>query len=118
MPQLAAFALLTLILFVGDVAATRTRSRLPSIFVCAVLFLVGYWTFFPQDIVQVAGFGTPIVYLSMYLLITNMGTLLSVGELKRQWRTVVIALLGIGRASPRCCSPLAGSSSTSRPSSS
>ena len=95
MPQLAAFALLTLILFVGDIAAARTRSRLPSIFVCAVLFLVGYWTFFPKDIVQVAGFGTPIVYLSMYLLITNMGTLLSVGELKRQWRTVVIALLGI-----------------------
>lgn len=95
MPQLAAFALLTLILFVGDVAATRTRSRLPSIFVCAVLFLVGYWTFFPDDIVQIAGFGTPVVYLSMYLLITNMGTLLSVGELKRQWRTVVIALLGI-----------------------
>ncbi|WP_282603164.1 hypothetical protein [Paracoccus sp. PARArs4] len=95
MPQLAAFALLTLILFLGDVAATRTRSRLPSIFVCAVLFLLGYWTFFPEDIVQVAGFGTPVVYLSMYLLITNMGTLLSVQELRRQWRTVVIALLGI-----------------------
>ncbi|MBU2957936.1 hypothetical protein Q4511_08040 [Paracoccus sp. 1_MG-2023] len=95
MPQLAAFAILTLILFIGDIAATRTRSRLPSIFVAAVLFLVGYWTFFPEDIVQVAGFGTPIVYLSMYLLITNMGTLLSFAELRRQWRTVAIALAGI-----------------------
>ena len=95
MPQLVAFAILTFILFVGDVAATRTKSKLPSIFVCAVLFLIGYWTFFPQDIVALAGFGTPIVYLAMYLLVTNMGTLLSFGELKRQWRTVIVALLGI-----------------------
>lgn len=95
MPQLLAFSLLALILWIGDVVSTRTRSWLPSVFVCAVLFLVGYWTFFPQDIVQVAGFQTPIVYLAMYLLITNMGTLLSFEELTRQWRTVVVALSGI-----------------------
>lgn len=95
MSQLGAFAILTFILYLGDVAATRTKSRLPSIFVCAVLFLAGYWTFFPDDIVAVAGFPTPVVYLAMYLLVTNMGTLLSMDELRRQWRTVVIALLGI-----------------------
>ncbi len=31
----------------------------------------------------------------MYLLITHMGTLLSVRELMSQWRTVTIAMLGI-----------------------
>ncbi|CAM3187102.1 hypothetical protein PANO111632_07195 [Paracoccus nototheniae] len=96
MPQLLAFSLLALILWIGDVVSTRTRSKLPSVFVCALLFLAGYWTFFPEDIVQTAGFETPIVFLAMYLLITNMGTLLSVAELGRQWRTVVIALSGIG----------------------
>lgn len=95
MPQLAAFSILTLILFIGDLAATSTKSKLPSIFVCAILFLIGYWTFFPQDIVGQAGFGMPVVYLAMYLLVTNMGTLLSFGELKRQWRTVIVAFLGI-----------------------
>ncbi|WP_265499799.1 hypothetical protein [Paracoccus beibuensis] len=96
MPQLLAFSLLALILWIGDLVSTRTRSWLPSVFVCAVLFLAGYWTFFPEDIVQTAGFETPIVFLAMYLLITNMGTLLSVKELGLQWRTVVIALAGIG----------------------
>lgn len=95
MPQLLAFAILALILYVGDVVSTRTKSWLPSVFVCAVLFLLGYWTFFPTDIVELAGIQTPIVYLAMYLLITNMGTLLSVEELKNQWRTVVVALAGI-----------------------
>lgn len=95
MPQLLAFAILALILYVGDVISTRTKSWLPSVFVCAVLFLFGYWTFFPTDIVEIAGFQTPIVFLAMYLLITNMGTLLSVEELMKQWRTVVVALAGI-----------------------
>src|SRR5699024_386284 len=31
----------------------------------------------------------------MILLITNMGTLLSINELKKQWRTILIALTGI-----------------------
>jgi hypothetical protein len=95
MPQLAAFAILAFILYIGDVAATRSKSKLPSVFICAVLFLLGYWTFFPENIVEIAGIPTPVVYLAMYLLITNMGTLLSIDELKRQWRTVVIALTGI-----------------------
>jgi hypothetical protein len=95
MPQLLAFSILALILFIGDAISTRTKSWLPSVFVCAILFLLGYWTFFPQDIVGLAGFQTPIVFLAMYLLITNMGTLLSFEELARQWRTVVVALAGI-----------------------
>lgn len=95
MPQLVAFSLLAAILYLGDVVTTRTRSWLPSVFVCAVLFLLGYWTFFPQDIVAIAGFQTPIVYLAIFLLITNMGTLLSFAELTQQWKTVVVALSGI-----------------------
>ena len=54
MPQLLAFSILALILWIGDVVSTRTRSWLPSVFVCAILFLVGYWTFFPEDIVPVS----------------------------------------------------------------
>ncbi|MEX3314288.1 hypothetical protein [Sulfitobacter sp. PS-8MA] len=95
MPQLVAFSILAAILYIGDVLSTRTKSWLPSVFVCAVLFLLGYWTFFPKDIVAIAGFQTPIVYLAIFLLITNMGTLLSVRELMAQWKTVVVALAGI-----------------------
>ena len=64
-------------------------------FVCGVLFILGYWTIFPQNIVEVAGIPTVVATLLMYLLITNMGTLLSVKELVNQWKTIVIALSGI-----------------------
>lgn len=71
------------------------QSTDPSVFVCAVLFLGGYWTFFPPDIISRAGITAPVAIMLMYLLITNMGTLLSLQELMRQWKTVIIALAGI-----------------------
>jgi hypothetical protein len=95
MSQMLALVILMLILFIGDVVAVRTKAWVPSIFVCAVLFLLGYWTFFPQDIVALAGVPSNVAVMLMYLLITNMGTLLSIQELKNQWKTIVIALSGI-----------------------
>jgi hypothetical protein len=90
-----AFSIVLIVLAIGDVVSTKTKAFVPSVFIAALLFLFGFWTFFPSDIVALAGFQTPIVYLSMYLLITHMGTLLSVRELASQWRTIAIALIGI-----------------------
>jgi MFS family permease len=95
MSQMLALVILVLILFIGDLVAVRTKAWVPSVFVCAVLFLMGYWTFFPKDIVALAGVPSVVAVMMMYLLITNMGTLLSVKELKAQWKTIVIALSGI-----------------------
>ncbi|MGE8080017.1 hypothetical protein [Peribacillus loiseleuriae] len=95
MSQMLALVILVLILYIGDVVAVRTKAWVPSVFVCAVLFLIGYWTFFPTDIVAVAGVPPVVATMMMYLLITNMGTLLSLQELKNQWKTIVIALSGV-----------------------
>lgn len=95
MSQMLALVILVAILFIGDLVAVRTKAWVPSIFVCAVLFLFGYWTFFPKDIVALSGVPPVVATMMMYLLITNMGTLLSTQELKRQWKTILIALSGI-----------------------
>jgi Na+/glutamate symporter len=95
MPQMLALVLLLIILYLGDIVSTRTKAWIPSVFVCAVLFLLGYWTFFPVDIVARAGIPNVVAVMFMYLLIVNMGTLLSVKELLRQWKTILISLAGI-----------------------
>ncbi|MBT2656082.1 hypothetical protein J7E81_12740 [Bacillus sp. ISL-18] len=95
MSQMLALVIVILILFIGDFVAVRTKAWVPSIFICAVLFLAGYWTFFPKDIVSIAGIPPVVATMFMYLLITNMGTLLSLQELKKQWKAIVIALAGI-----------------------
>jgi hypothetical protein len=95
MSLMMAFSIVLIVLAVGDIVSTRTKAFVPSVFVAALLFLFGFWTFFPEDIVFLAGFQMPVVTLSMYLLITHMGTMMSVRELAGQWRTIVIALSGI-----------------------
>lgn len=95
MSQMLALFLLVLILFIGEVVAIRSKALIPSVFISAVLFLIGYWTFFPKDIVSIAGIPSVFATMVMYLLITNMGTLLSVRELVKQWKTIAIALSGI-----------------------
>lgn len=95
MSLLMAFSVVLIVLALGDVVSTRTKAFVPSVFVAALLFLFGFWTFFPADIVALAGFQKPVIYLSMYLLITHMGTLLSIKELVSQWKTVTVALVGI-----------------------
>jgi len=90
-----AFSIVLLILAVGEFVSIKTKALVPSVFVSAVLFLIGFWTILPADIVTQSSFAKPIVYLSMYLLLTHMGTLMSVKELLSQWKTVLIALSGI-----------------------
>lgn len=91
----AAFSIVLAILTIGEIVSTKTKAFIPSVFVSAALFLIGFWTILPADVVTQSAFATPMVYLSMYLLLTHMGTLMSVKELLGQWRTIVIALAGI-----------------------
>ncbi|MER2089528.1 MAG: hypothetical protein ABS920_07310 [Sporosarcina sp.] len=95
MPQMLALAIVVAVLYIGDAISVRTKAWIPSVFVSAVLFLIGYWTFFPKDIVSIAGIPPVVASMMIYLLITNMGTLLSVQQLKQQWKTILISLAGI-----------------------
>lgn len=93
--MIQAFSIVLFILAVGELVSMKTKARIPSVFVSAVLFLIGFWTVLPGDVVAQSSFAKPVVYLSMYLLLTHMGTLMSLRELLAQWKTVVIALGGI-----------------------
>lgn len=90
-----AFTIILIILAAGEFISMKSKAFIPSVFVSAVLFLIGFWTFLPSDIITQGSFATPIVYLSMYLLLVHMGTLMSLKELLSQWRTVLIAMGGI-----------------------
>lgn len=95
MAQPVALAILVTILFIGDLVSVRTKAWVSSVFISALLFLIGYWTFFPKNIVEVSGISGGVAVMLMYLLITNLGTLLSFKELLNQWKTIVISLSGI-----------------------
>ena len=92
---IAAFAIVLAVLTIGELVSKWTKAFIPSVFVSALLFLIGFWTILPADLMTQSSFSKPVVYLSMYLLLTHMGTLMSVKELFGQWKTVAIALSGV-----------------------
>lgn len=95
MTAILALVIVLAAMSLGDIVSIKTKAWIPSVFVTAIVFLLGFWWIFPKDIISTATFGLPVAGLTMYLLITHMGTLMNVRELMAQWRTVVISIAGI-----------------------
>lgn len=96
--EVTAIMALTVVLFpmvIGDIVAVKSKAFIPSVFVTAIIFLVGFLTFLPEDIVQIANLSQPVAGMCIYLLITHMGSMMNVRELLYQWKAVVISLAGI-----------------------
>lgn len=112
MNNILAFLILAIVYFIGEAISTKTKAWIPSVFVIACLFLVGYWTFFPTDIVNLAGMGPPLGgTLVIMLCITHMGTIISIKQLLEQWKVIVITLAGLAGMVAFCwfiCVPLVG----------
>ncbi len=95
MSVIVAFVVVAGIMAIGDVVSARTKAFIPSVFVAATLFMIGFWTFIPVNVIDIPGLGMPLALMSMYLLLVHMGTMMSVRELASQWKTIAIALSGI-----------------------
>lgn len=112
MSNITAFLVLAAVYYIGEFVGTKTKAWVPSVFVTACLFLAGYWTFFPNDIVALAGMGPPLGgTLVIMFCITHMGTVISIKQLMEQWKIIVITLAGLVGMVTLCwfiCIPLVG----------
>ncbi len=92
---LIAFTVVLLIMAVGDIVSLKTKAYIPSVFVSALIFIIGFWTILPKNLIEIGGFSMPLIKLSIYLILVHMGTLMSIKELLSQWKVVLIAFAGI-----------------------
>lgn len=91
-----AFTVCCVAFIIGEVVSTVTKAWIPSVFVTAVVMLLGYWTIIPHDLISdsvLIPFGSTI---GIYLLIVHMGTVISLKQLIEQWKTITICLIGLG----------------------
>jgi hypothetical protein len=95
MNLLIAFTIILVIMAIGDIISLKTKAYIPSVFVSALIFIIGFWTILPKNLMETGGFSMPLVQLSMYLILVHMGTLMSIKELLSQWKIVLIAFTGI-----------------------
>ena len=90
-----AFIICAAAYLIGDAVSNLTKAWIPSVFVTAVVLLIGYWTVIPQTVVSdsmLIPFGSTI---GIYLLLVHMGTIISLKQLAEQWKTIVLCLAGL-----------------------
>lgn len=92
--SIIALAYVLVVFSIGDIISVKTKSIVSMLFTCSVIFLLGFWAGIPADLFansQLLSIGALIIPL----LLTHMGTMLNLQQLKEQWRTVLIAVAAI-----------------------
>lgn len=98
MQNFIAFTLIMLIWTISNFVSKKTKSIISSLFVAAIIFLVGFMTgILPKTILtdsSLLGLGQTIIAF----VLVHTGTMISINDLKVQWKTVIIgvsAVLGV-----------------------
>lgn len=98
-PALAFFILMTF-LAIGEVISIKTKAIIPSILIFLILLLSTVWSgLVPNNVIDLAGFSDYSTEMIMVVIVVNMGSSLSLKELKTEWKTVLIgvgAIIGVG----------------------
>lgn len=101
MNPVLAFVVVMAVWTVSDFVAKKTQSLLSSLFVASIIFLIGFLTdIFPEDLLTSSSL-LALAGVVVGFIIVHLGTLISIEEFKRQWRTFVIGVstvVGIGIA--------------------
>lgn len=90
-----AFLTMLILIIIGEVISTATKAFVPSMFITAVLFVAGFWTYLPADILQQGGISASLPTFLVMMMVVHLGTMLNIQELIDQWKTVVVTLAGM-----------------------
>ena len=94
MDVLSALTILAIVFAVGDFVATKTRAIASMMFISGVIFMVGFWVGLPKTLFLDTKM-VPIAMAFISILMVQMGSMMNMKELKSEWKTVVVALLGM-----------------------
>jgi len=97
MTQLLAFLVILVAAAVGDAISVRTRARIPSLLVIMFIFMIGFWTIFPKNLIETSGL-IAMAGLASPIIVTHMGTLMSLRQVGNQWKALLVgfgALVGV-----------------------
>lgn len=95
MSQWEGLAIVLAIVALGDIVSKLTKGKFPSALVISLCFIVGYWTILPKDLISTSGVTSAVYNICAYFCIANMATSIPVGEMKRQWKTIIVAFMSV-----------------------
>ena len=90
------FMVCVLIYVAGEQLSRLSKGNISSLMFASFFFLIGFWTILPDDVTTKTGLPALASNFVVALLITNLGAKISLEELLAEWKTVAIAVLGLG----------------------
>ncbi len=80
----------------GDTVAYKTRAVISAIIIGCLCYLVGFLTgIIPKDSLNNTGLPAIMNSFGIAMMITNLGTMINLKELIREWKTVLVACAGL-----------------------
>lgn len=80
----------------GDIIARKTKAIISAIIVGCIIYLIGFLTgIIPTTAVDDTGITVVMSNFGIALMITNLGTLINLKDLIREWKTVIISCVGL-----------------------
>lgn len=90
MQPIVAFGIVMLVWTIGELISKKTKALISMMLVASIIFLVGFATdIFPHDLILNSGLlnlGNAVIGI----IIVHLGTMMSLEDLKAQWRTFLI----------------------------
>lgn len=78
----------------GEIVAEKTKAVFSTALVVAIVLLIAFWMGLPATIFESSAVDK-IGMILVSFLITSLGTTMDFSELIRQWKTVLIAIIGV-----------------------
>ncbi len=82
------------IFLIGSIVSVLTKFRIPTMLTAAALFLIGFWTILPQDIIQVSGLKS-VYDICFLVVLIHVGAMFEWEALKKDWKIAVVAVTGV-----------------------
>lgn len=90
----ASLVVVCVIMFLGDLVSRKTSSKVSSLIVIALCFMIGFWTVFPKDILDTSMMNSLREITMLYILL-QVGARFNLKLVKKDWRVVVTTLAAV-----------------------
>ena len=92
---LGCFTVIAAIYLVGEIISKQLHGVLSGLIISTFIFMFGFWTgLLPADITANTGLTAVMSGFGTALVITNLGTIIDLENICREWKTVVVSLAG------------------------
>ncbi len=100
---LTCFTVIAIIYMAGEFISRKIKGILPGLIISTVIFMIGFWTgVLPKDLTARTGLTTVMSNFGTALVITNLGTMIDLESICREWKTVVVSIAGFAGIAVAC----------------